>query len=215
MWWAPTVVALSGLLVSCGSSEPETTTIDDSDTDEAIAISEAFMAAHRDLDAAAIQTVTAPDASILEFGFWRRTPDEYDGLFQWMEILDWDWDVDDCAATSEGPPIRVRCSFMTENDWSRSRDLDPVPGVFDLVLDDGSIVEVVLDMRPSWRDVPSHWVEWLEQNHPEEIAVLFRFDDEGNLTGGPATGPEAITLYRIRVPEYVAAQTAAEADAEG
>lgn len=181
---------------------------------EAIALGDAFMAAHQDLDAAAVQAIADPDASILEFGFWRRTPDEYDGLFQWMEILDWAWFPEDCTVLSRQLPVRVQCPFEMTNAWSLTRDLDPVPGQFELAVEDGAIIEAVIDRDDEWADRAGHWGMWLQENRPDDIPLLFRFDDDGNLTGGPATDPDALALYETTIAEYIADQEAAQAETE-
>ncbi len=183
----------------------------DAELAEAVALGDAFMAAHQNLDAAAIQAIADPDASILEFGFWRRTPDEYDGLFQWMEILDWAWFPEDCTVLSGQLPVRVQCPFEMTNAWSLSRDLEPVPGQFELAVEDGVIIEALIDRDSEWNDRFGHWGMWLEANHPDDIPVLFRSDDDGNLTGGPATDPDALALYETRIAEYIADQETTEA----
>lgn len=138
----------------------------------------------------------------MTFGQWIRTPEEYRGLFEYWDIFHWRWTLDQCQEVVEGPPSRASCDYKVENDWSRAQGSDSVAGQLEFLVDDGLIVEVNRD-TPGWGEVVRGWFSWLERSHMEQIPVMFRLSDDGRLTGGPATTPEALDLYRTYLPEYL------------
>ncbi len=185
-------------------STPETASADDSvsETAQAVEIATEFFEARDQRDSDSMLLLLSPDATILDFGFWPRTPTEYPALLEWMAIFDWDTMLDECTQLAAGPPTRVLCTHRMENAWSRAQGSDPVPGEIEFLVDDGLIVEVVSDTG-NWRPVFVRQMDWLAQFHGDQISVMYRFDDEGNLTGGPATTPQALELFRQYLPEYL------------
>ncbi len=170
----------------------------------AIETATAFIEARDRLDLDATLALLSPDAAILDFGFWPRTPDEYAGLFEWMEILEWRWSLERCWEVVPEPPVRVTCVHNTENVWSRAQGSDPVRGELEFVIrDDGLIVEVTSDLGVWIDQVFRPWFSWLVESHEPQIPAMYRLNEQQNLTGGPATTPEALDLYRTYVPEYV------------
>ena len=214
-----TLVLLFGqLAVSCtGSSELETTSagasteagaenddgqVDDAEAKQAVEIASAWFEARdrRDLDTTL--ALLSPDAEILDFGFWPRAPAEYEGLFAWMEILQWSWHLEACEVTA-GPDITVSCTHLMENEWSRAQGVDPVPGTITLGVEDGAITRLNSDIGVWLERVFRPWESWVHRQYPEDVETMFRFDENGRFSGGPATDPEALALYRLRVSEYV------------
>lgn len=189
--------------VDDGEAASPTTTAVSPEVAEAMDVAADFIEARdrRDLDATL--ALLSPDAAILDFGFRPRTPDEYAGLFMWMEILDWRWTLDQCSEAAAGAPIRVLCVHRTENEWSRAQGSEPVEGKLEFVVDDGLIVEVTADNRVWVEQVFRHWTMWLQQFHGDDLPTMIRLQTEDEPPGGPATTPEALDLYRIYVPEYV------------
>lgn len=168
-----------------------------------IEVATAFMKARDAYDVDTTLMLLSPDANILDFGAWPREPDEYRGLFDFWRIHNWSWEHQGCEEIATGPPTRVTCSYLIENDWTQAQSVDPVLGEHEFVVDsDGLISEVTRDFR-NFREVFVQWFEWLESSHRSDIRTLYRFDEEGNLTGGPATTPEALELFRQYLPEYV------------
>jgi hypothetical protein len=216
----PVVVLLSG----CSSAvegpsnsagedeiaEPESPVVEpsaDVQDDQAVELALAFMDARDRRDADAILEMLSPDVVARDFGFWPRGYEDYPSLTEWMDIFDWRWTVDECTAlppgSSSDSSTRVGCTHVMANEWSRAQGVDPVPGQITLLVEDGQIVELENDTGQWVPLVFAGWLEWLEREHPDDITVLYRHDDEGRPRGGPATDPEALDLYRRYVVEYV------------
>lgn len=177
--------------------------VDPAETDQTLEIADAFMAARNEHDADALLALLNPDVVVHDFGRWPRTYDEYPALLEWFVIFNWQWDLQECVEVNSGPPVRILCTHLMENDWARAQQADPVPGQIELVIEDGLIIEVDSDTGEWVPKVYVPWFEWLVAEHEEDIPVLFRFDDANNLTGGPATDPEALELYRQYRVEYI------------
>ena len=225
------VVALLLILAACTDSDTDTaaegevsstanqgaaddpsaspTTSEPSQEATAIEIATAFMEARDQRDIDTTLALLSADALVNDFARLPRAPDEYRGLFEWWEIFDWRWTLEECQELVAGPPIRVSCDFLVENEWSRAQGSDPVQGQLELLVDGGHIVEVNRD-SPAWSEVFRRWLSWLEQFHMEQIPVLYRLDDNGRIAGGPATTPEALDLFRDYLPEYIEWETANE-----
>jgi hypothetical protein len=209
-----TVVAWMLAVASCSTTDAPapspveltstTSTVAPAETAEAIEATMAFVRARDSRDLDATLELLDPEAAIVDFGFWPRTPDEYAGLFEWMEILDWRWTLDECVVEVPEPVVRVTCTYLTENAWSRARELDPFQGKLEFVVEENGLISEITSDHGTWNDqVFFPWFDWLDKNHEEDIPVMFRLDEQDNLTGGPATTSGALDLYRVRVPEYV------------
>ncbi len=182
------------------------------ETVQAINVAEAFMEARDKRDTDGLLALLDPDVVVHDFGRWTRTYDEYPALIEWMDIFDWRWDLQECSEVISGPPVRVACRHLMENDWSRAQGADPVAGQIDLVVDGDLIVEVDSDLGQWVPIVFAPWMDWLDDQHSADIPVLFLFDEDDNLKGGPATDPEALELYRQYRTEYIASFESPDAD---
>lgn len=155
----------------------------------------------RDIDAA--MSLLDPEAVIIDSGGGPRAVDEYAGLFEWMEVLDWRWIDVECVQTEAGQPAQVSCTFSMENDWSRARGPSPVEGKIQVSASGGVIDGVVLQLGNVWVEVVfSQFLNWVIQNHPADVEIMWRFDEVGVLNG-PSTSPEALDLFRLHTAEYV------------
>lgn len=162
----------------------------------------AFMVARNAGDYDTMVALLAPDAVIDDAALSDFDDGYADGL-AWLAAVEWTWTLTDCAETEVAAGTRLLCAYEHENAWSRAQGLPPHDdgGTFEFVVADGEIVRFVHDWQQGTfsPDVWEPFVEWLESNHPDDLAAVLA---DGCCT--PIHTPEARTVWRDLTEQYVA-----------
>ena len=98
---------------------------------------------------------------------------------------------------------RVLCDVRVSNSWSTALGADLVDLTLEFEVSDENLITEIVRSAPRASYVAEVWdpvVDWLEGNHPEDVASMI--DTEGT----PITTPQAIELWARYTEEFVAAQ---------
>lgn len=182
----------------------ETSTEATSDVDVAMA----FMTARASGDAAAIQSVIAPDADIVYRMEWIRTADEYPALLEWEAIAGVTFDDIDCA---DGSPGRVRCTYLMTTHMAAALGYDGWTNSFVFDIDDG-IITAVNHTRTELQTVEdsyhlavfaTQFGPWVDNTYPGDWETLTA-EPDFNEPRSPHFTDEALALWQVRIPEFIA-----------
>lgn len=166
----------------------------------AVDVAVQFLEARNAHDADAVRALVADDA-VITGADWIETADEYPLLVEFERAADLRYADATCDGGQDG---RVRCTYTLESTASEALGVGPFTGnSFLLVIDDGLISEVTHNFNnPDWVDqVDAPFRSWLEDNHPEDLSLLY----ESVGTGVPLVTTESVPLWEARVAEYSAA----------
>jgi len=172
-------------------------------------IATAFMEARANYDGAALEALVASDASIAGLEFI-DSADQYPMLAELERVTGASYLDVRCTA---GSADRVVCRYTLENDLTRALGVGPYPNnSFLLSIVDGQIVLVNHNIRTDdyIPEAVAPLRSWVIANHPDDYAVMYRPNPVPGADDLPAITPEAISLWEVRVVEFVAELAASE-----
>ena len=176
------------------------------------AIAQGFVEAYGAFDVDRAITYLADDADItgLIDGFTtdevRGTVDEARLLSSLFEAMSLRQTLDSCdEVSSSAIDTSVRCTFEFQSLRSDELGLGPFNdgSYFDLTVRDGAIVRASLGppSQQAYVQVWSPFADWMEENHPQDAAVMYDSPD----ASGIRLAEEAIPLWEQHTQEYVQA----------
>lgn len=121
------------------------------------------------------------------------------GQLDWYEAVGFEWQLIECVDTVKSTSA---CTVTARNSWSEALDVDPIRSVFVVrVGEDG-----ITDVTDQFQEFASQWtplvfqdfVQWVNENQPDDGAIMFDFDMDVN--------PEILNLYEVNTIRFVEAQ---------
>jgi hypothetical protein len=163
----------------------------------------AFLTARAAGDAAAIDELLAPDATVE--GMWIDDPAEFPALLAFFEATRWSWRINSCGLDDPGhgvAPVVLECRYGIDTAWSDAGLFVRNSGVIRLTLSEEGITDVRNRYRTDHFDERfAPWFEWLDQEHPGDRLTMYRTVEGIEV---PQLTPEALALFETRVAEFVA-----------
>ncbi len=162
-----------------------------------------FLLARNEWDGETARLMVADDV-LIEGDFAMVAADDYVISADFERALQWQFSRPTCTITDVGPPATVTCMYRMQNWLGRALDVGPYPGgIFQFEIIDGRIQRVSHQWDSSQYDVEalSVFLDWLDETHPGDRHVMFELDDNGAEVW--QTTPEALALFKERVPEFV------------
>lgn len=167
------------------------------------------------LDGSAVEDLVSPEATAMylgNFGYNEQNPGTIQALWDWGAIYHMTYAFDGCTESnaSGGPPpseqqtgsgVFFTCNYTLENDWTRAFGLAAQSGRFRMEVTDGEITRLTEDypfeaQYDAWAGV----VDWVQTNHPEDVATMFLDAPPGGLARSGKLTPESIALWRAYTP---------------
>ena len=163
-----------------------------------------------------------------DLGIETRSPESYEVDLEFREAIGWTDAISDCAVSSSNPiGMTVICTVTQTTAFSQA--LGVAPAVTDRTytvryegeveflggptLDKTRVLTVAASDRDMARWANEAWepfVAWIQENHPEDVDVMFtELIGSGIWQGGrgvPAPTAESNALWRQYTAEFVAAQ---------
>jgi hypothetical protein len=187
------------------------------DTEEAIAVGEAFMQAWREGDGEAAAAMFSPEGTFDGFG-----PAVFPALHDWFRAGGWTFGGGGCWASGGYPEGDVvSCEFGYENDLTRALGMRPVPTGLSFEIEAGRIetawfgggggdlfFNIFGSPDPARQDlfgqVWDMFLEWTATNHPEDFGRMYDPDYGYPVRGYPILDAASIELWERYTHEFVA-----------
>ena len=190
--------------------------------EDALETARTFMQGFADRD---LETVTSHAVEGHVFGLIRDSFDQFPEEFAWLDAIGWTITVDGCEITNPEPAnTKITCDVSHENAWSRALDVGPYRGEFPMRVmhegDDYLGTEIQrstvttrtyaqFQLSSFLRETWDPFVAWVDDNHPEDLAVMFTpqtFPEIAILAGQPTPSltAESIALWRDHTQTFVA-----------
>lgn len=173
--------------------------------EQAVLVSEDFIAALDADDYAVVSSLVSDDAEISISP--ARSPQDLEMAMAWMEATGWRVNADLCTASDRGAEegrLRVLCRLTQENAWFRGLGLDPdTRSAFTIEVMSGQIVKALQSFAlisfPN--ESKATFESWLAEHHPEDLELMY------TLPGLPSLSDDSIELWREHTEEFVAEVT--------
>lgn len=166
-----------------------------------------FLTAYAAQDAGAIGELLAPEAVANDVALPADTgngaaniADGYARAFEWEQAVGWQTTPGECTQSDPGPPTVIRCSFRSENAWSRALEVAPISSLVDISVTGDGIIAVTDHFNRGAFD-PLVWEpfrNWVEEHHPDDVRLMYGPDQHS---------PEALALWRAHTAQFVASIT--------
>lgn len=170
--------------------------------EQAVLVSEEFIAALSDGDYGAVSSLVREDAEVSISP--ARSPRDLEMAMVWMEAIGWRISANRCTASDRGTEegtMRVLCRLTQENAWSKVLELPlDTRSALTLEVNSGQVEKALLSfaLMSFPNDSVDTFEDWLVEHHLEDQEVMYA------LPALPSLSDESIELWRIHTDEFVA-----------
>lgn len=193
---AVTVVAL-GLVFVLMSNDSD---VEPADRDP-IKTADLFMAAMSTLDEDGTTALFAQDVRLDPLA------EDWPALLDWYRASEWVHTPERCSEVTSLPAtdsvVTIYCTYLPTNAWSEALGHEvTTPDRFVLRVQEGLIVglenqDVGTPAETSFLPAWAAFIEWVEENHPQDLEAMFSDNGEINLSD------ESIALWAKNTDEFV------------
>lgn len=158
----------------------------------------AWMDALNTHDGNAAAALMAPDGL-----YDGEEPSMIPGWFDYDRAIGSVYSFEECVETSSGPDgTVVECPILQEDDRTRALLLEPSPGRYEFLVEEGQIrsADSYLDNGGDYARAWQAFDVWLRENQNLDLTTMYI------MAGVPERSPEALVLWEQYVDEFVASQ---------